>query len=86
MGAGAAPNFETRGKGAADIPEGPNVTLRADQSYAAYLDNEMRNGSLAERRSTATDFDVRAYWRGMAFNDWKGASAEQRFHAGRRYR
>jgi HK97 family phage major capsid protein len=53
-------------------------SLRPDQSYAKWLNDRLSNGDLGDRRKTASDFDVRAYWYGMATGNWKGHEAEQR--------
>jgi HK97 family phage major capsid protein len=71
-------DIETRGPIVRDQNNAPVYSLRSDQSYAKHLNERMSNGGLSDRRRTATDFDVRAYWYGMATGQWKGHEAEQR--------
>lgn len=68
--------LDTRGAGPAKAGRGDYLT--SEQRFSEWLTDKMSHGDLKDRRSVASDFDHGAYWRGMVFDDWKGASAEQR--------
>jgi HK97 family phage major capsid protein len=70
---------ETRGApGAVETPLGKHALLKPEHRFSKWLDDGLRNGTLKDRRSVATDFDHSKYWHGVITGSWKDADAEYR--------